>query len=142
MYVDITDRELKQVKDFTLDKEYYAKNGNGNWYKGKLNSLDRKHNVNTADGLQVVWGMSIGNYVGIHAENKVFELNEDKRLQLPLIPLEIIFGEEKIKIEDLTETEIKSIGRRWTEYLIKERQKTILIEIMKSDEESGLYKTP
>ena len=120
MYVDITDRELKIAKDFTLDKEYYAKNGNGNWYKGKLKSLNRKHEINTADGLKVVFGIHIRDYVGIHPEEKVFELNEDNKLQLPLIPLEIIFGEEKIKTKDLSETEIKSIGRRWTEYLIKQ----------------------
>lgn len=120
MYVDITDRELKLAKDFTLDKEYYAKNGNGNWYKGKLKSLNRKHSIDTADGKKIIWGMHIGDYVGIHSEEKVFELDEDSKLQLPLIPLEIIFGEEKIKIQDLSETEIKSIGRRWTEYLLKQ----------------------
>lgn len=127
MYVDITDRELKVAKDFTLDKEYYAKNGNGNWYKGKLKTLHRKHDINTADGKKVIWGMHIGDYVGIHPENKVFEINESTKLQLPLIPLEIIFGGEKIKIQDLSKTEIESVGRRWTEYLIKERNEKSII---------------
>ncbi len=120
MYIDITDRELKIAEDYSLEKEYYAKNGNGNWYKGKLKNLDKKHKINTVNGTEVVWGMYIDGGVGIHSENKVFELNEDVKLRLPLIPLEIIFGKEKIKIQDLSENELKSIGRRWTEYLIKE----------------------
>lgn len=120
MYVDITDRELKKATDFILSKDYYVKNGNGNWYKGQLENLNIWHDIDTADGKKRKSGRSIGSYVGIHPEENIFELDENKKLQLPLIPLEIIFGGEKIKIQNLSETEIKSIGRRWTEYLIKE----------------------
>lgn len=113
MFVAITDRELKKASNFELDKDYYVKNGNGNWYKGKLRNLDIWHDIDTADGRKRKEGRAIDDYVGIHSEQNIYELDLDNQLELPPFPEHFIFGGKKIKTEDLSKTDINLIVERW-----------------------------
>ena len=113
MYVAILDRELKKASNFIVGKDYYVKNGNGNWYVGKLKCLDTWHTIDTSDGKKRVCGRSLDNYVGIHSEDKIFELNLNNKLRLPPFPESFIFGEEEIKTKNLTKAEIDIILKRW-----------------------------
>lgn len=102
MYVNITDRELKKASNFQLGKDYYVKNGNGNWYKGQLKNLD----VWCINGRERVYGMKIDNGIGIKPEEYIYELDLDNKLELPTFPGFFVFGGKKIKTEDLNEEEI------------------------------------
>ncbi len=113
MYTAITDRELKKASNFELYKDYYVKNGNGNWYVGKLKNLNEHHYIDTVDGKKKVYGMCIDSYVGIHPKESIYELNLDNLLKLPPFPSFFIFGGKEIKTEDLTPTEINLIVERW-----------------------------
>lgn len=116
MYVDIADTELKRVELFEVGKEYYHKNGNGNWYKGKLKSLDYNHFINTADGLKPKRGFEIDDYVGIHDQNELFELGVE--YEIPTIPTSLRLGDRLIRIQDIPTEDLSSVVRRWGRELI------------------------
>ena len=114
MYAPILDRELKKASNFELGKDYYVKNGNGNWYKGQLENLDTWHDIDTADGRKRISGRSIDSGVGIKHEETIYELDSDNQLELPPFPKFFIFGGKKVKTEKLTEQELKLIlTYRW-----------------------------
>ena len=96
MYAPILDRELKRAESFELGRDYYVKNGNGNWYVGQLENLNMWHNIDTADGTKRISGRSIEG-VGIHPEGRVFEIDERNTLELPDFPEFFIFGGKKLK---------------------------------------------
>lgn len=110
MYVAITDRELKKASNFKKGKDYYVKNGNGNWYVGQLRNLNIWHDI---DGENRKTGRDINDYVGIHPEENIYELNLDNVLELPPFPEYFIFGGKKIKTEDLSDKDINLIIERW-----------------------------
>jgi hypothetical protein len=113
MYTPITDRELKKASNFELGKDYYVKNGNGSWYKGKLKNLDIWHDGDTVNGRKRIFGRSIDSNVGINPEEVIYELDLESSLELPPFPEYFIFGGKKIKTEDLSEKEIDLILYRW-----------------------------
>lgn len=113
MYTPITDRELKKASNFELGKDYYVKNPNGNWYKGKLRNLNIWHDINTADGRKRKEGRDIGDYFGIHSEQNIYELDLENSLELPPFPEYFVFGGKRIKTEDLSERDINLIVDRW-----------------------------
>lgn len=113
MYIAITDRELKKAINFELGKDYYVKNYNGNWYKGQLLNLDFWHDINTADGKKREPGRDIGDHVGIHSEQDIYELDLENQLELPPFPEYFIFGGKEIKTEDLSKEDINIILTRW-----------------------------
>lgn len=113
MYAPITDKELKKATSFELGKDYYVKNYNGNWYKGQLLNLDIWHDTNTADGRKRKLGRDIGDFVGIHSGEDIYELDLENKLELPFFPKYFIFVGKKIKTEDLSKTDLNLIVERW-----------------------------
>lgn len=113
MYIAIIDRELKKASNFELGNDYYVKNGNGNWYVGQLRNLNIWHDIDTADGRKRIQGRSIDSYVGIHPEEKIYELDLENSLELPPFPKFFIFGGKQIRTENLNEKDIDLILKRW-----------------------------
>lgn len=83
-YVKLNETDLTLVKDKSLGKTVYTKNGNGNWYRGEIIDNSIWHTIRTVKGHERVMGIKIGHSginiygercCGIYPDKDVYELN-------------------------------------------------------------------